>query len=595
MKPVILESRRSGHWGSLKQCGLVLALAAAGCSHAQMPPRSVPNGALSLPPGVIAPVNRAATLRFLTQASFGPNAADEDAVGRLGARAWIDKQFLLPARSHRAQWEAADAAIRAADPTRSAGVNEVLDTFWTQALTGPDQLRLRVAFALSQIFVISSIDSAVGNEPRALADWLDMLGANAFGNYRDLLQAVALHPQMGRYLSHLRNQKADPVTGRVPDQNFARESMQLFSIGLVALNPDGTPAGSSETYGPDDVAGLAKVFTGWSWACPAAPSSNTCFNNGRPPNNGEPDPDRAFKPMVPYPQFHSGEEKRFLGVTIPPQNPADPVASLKVALDTLAAHPNVGPFIGRQLIQRLVTSNPSPQYVAAVSQAFANNGAGVRGELKAVIRAVLLHPEAQQPASAAGTGGKLREPVLRLAAFLRAYPHTSDSGQWKVGNTDNPANSLNQTPLRAPSVFNFYRPGYVAPLSNSAARGMVAPELQILDETSAAGWINAMRDNLSRGVGSTFAPTNRRDLQRNWATEMAQAAKPGALVAKVTETLLAGQATQALNDEITAAVASIAVPAFNGNNQAAIDNALRNRVFAALLLTLATPDYIVHR
>jgi uncharacterized protein (DUF1800 family) len=392
----------------------------------------------------------------------------------------------------------------------------------------------------------------------------------------------------------LRNQKADPVTGRVPDQNFARESMQLFSIGLVALNPDGTPSGTAEAYGPDDVAGLAKVFTGWSWACPAAPSNN-CFNNGTPGNGVAGDPDRAFKPMVPYPQFHSAEEKRFLGTTIPAQNPADPVTSLRIALDTLAAHPNVGPFIGRQLIQRLVTSNPSPQYVAAVSQAFANNGSGVRGDLKAVIRAVLLHPEARQLAAPTSTGGKLREPVLRLSAFLRAYPHTSDSGQWRVGNTDNPATSLAQSPLRAPSVFNFYRPGYVAPLSNSAARGMVAPELQILDETSAAGWINAMRDNLSRGVGSTGAALNRRDLQRNWAAEMALADKPGALVAKVTETLLAGQATPALNSEITAAVSSIVVPAFNGSNQAAIDTALRNRVFSTLLLTLATPDFIVHR
>ena len=573
--------------------GAALALLVTGCSHAQVPTSSTPTGALSRP-GTLAPVDRAANLRFLTQATMGPSAADEAALAPLGPQRWIEKQFQLPARSHRAQWEAADAAIRAADPTRRAGVNEVLDAFWTQALTGPDQLRLRVAFALSQIFVVSAVDSAVANEPRALADWLDMLGANAFGNYRDLLQAVALHPQMGRYLSHLRNQKADPVTGRVPDQNFARESMQLFSIGLVALNPDGTPSGTAEAYGPDDVAGLAKVFTGWSWACPAAPSNN-CFNNGTPGNGVAGDPDRAFKPMVPYPQFHSAEEKRFLGTTIPAQNPADPVTSLRIALDTLAAHPNVGPFIGRQLIQRLVTSNPSPQYVAAVSQAFANNGSGVRGDLKAVIRAVLLHPEARQLAAPTSTGGKLREPVLRLSAFLRAYPHTSDSGQWRVGNTDNPATSLAQSPLRAPSVFNFYRPGYVAPLSNSAARGMVAPELQILDETSAAGWINAMRDNLSRGVGSTGAALNRRDLQRNWAAEMALADKPGALVAKVTETLLAGQATPALNSEITAAVSAIVVPAFNGSNQAAIDTALRNRVFSTLLLTLATPDFIVHR
>jgi len=249
-------------------------------------------------------------------------------------------------------------------------------------VSGEDQLRQRVAYALSQIMVISMADGTVGDNPRAVAAWLDMLGDKGLGNYRALIEAVSLHPMMGVYLSHLRNQKADARSGRVPDENYAREVMQLFSIGLLELNADGTPkiqgGKEIETYTPADIAGLARVFTGFSWACPAAPASG-CFYSGS--SGGVSDPDRAFKPMVGYPQFHSTEVKSFLGATIPAQGTADPQASLRSALDTIYQHPNVGPFIGKQLIQRLVTSNPSPAYVKAVADAFANNGAGGRGDM----------------------------------------------------------------------------------------------------------------------------------------------------------------------------------------------------------------------
>jgi uncharacterized protein (DUF1800 family) len=542
------------------------------------------------------PASRTEALRFMSQATFGPVAGDEVRLDTLGYSAWLDQQMALPATSHRAFWEAADAALKVADPNASAGQNQVLESFWKQALTGPDQLRLRTAYALSQIFVVSAVDSTVGNEPRALADWLDMLGRHAFGNYRELLESVALHPLMGRYLSHLRNQKADPISGRVPDQNFAREIMQLFSIGLVQLNRDGTPllvnGQPVETYTGDDVAGLAKVFTGWSWACPAAPA-NGCFLNGS--SGGVSDPDRAFKPMVPYPQYHATEAKSFLGVTIPAQGTADPRASLKIALDTLAAHSNVGPLMSRQLIQRLVTSNPSPGYVADVARVWANNGSGVRGDLRAVVRTILTHREARQPGT---TAGKLREPVLRLSAYLRAFPHASDTGAWKVGNTDNPASSLGQTPLRSPSVFNFYRPGYVAPGSNSAAAGLVTPELQILNESSASGWVNYMRDNLASGVG-TYNGTvggvvfNRRDLQRNWSAEMQMAASPAALAGSVIDKLIVGQSLPGLQQEIAAAVGSITVPTPTATNATQVAAAQRNRVNAALLLTLASPEFLV--
>ena len=350
-----------------------------------------------------------------------------------------------------------------------------------------------------------------------------------------------------------------------------------------------------ESYGPSDVAGLARVYTGYSWACAARNSS--CFLNGS--TGGVADPDRYIKPMVPYPQYHSTEAKAFLGTTIPAQTAPDPAGDLKVAFDALAAHPNTPPFFSQQLIQRLVTSNPSPAYVRDVAAVFSNNGSGVRGDLKAVIKAVLMHPEARLQSNAEG---KIREPVLRLSAYLRAFPHTSDTKSFKVGNTDSVATSLGQTPLRAPSVFNFYRPGYVPPGTLTAAAGLVAPEMQLVNETSAAGWVNYMRDNLSNGVGQFNGAVNgvvfnRRDLQRDWSAEMALAPIPAELVRSVTDRLLYGLASDGLRTSIAGAVGKIAIPALNatGTNQAAVDAARRARVNATVLLTLASPEFLTQK
>ena len=245
------------------------------------------------------PTSREQAARFLTQATFGPTEADVDRVMAVGYGAWIDEQLAKPASSHRASWDAANAAIKAANSGSSAGQDQVLESFWKQAVSGEDQLRQRLAYALSQIFVISMQDGSVGDNPRAVAAWLDMLGDKGMGSYRELLENVSRHPLMGMYLSHMRNQKADPKTGRVPDENYAREVMQLFSIGLVALNADGTVRSDGskpiETYGPADIAGLAKVFTGWSWACPDWPDNN-CFFWGSVSGNS--DPDRSFKSML---------------------------------------------------------------------------------------------------------------------------------------------------------------------------------------------------------------------------------------------------------------------------------------------------------
>jgi uncharacterized protein (DUF1800 family) len=553
------------------------------------------------PAQVEKPTTRAEAARFLTQATFGPTDAEVDHLMDVGYSAWIDEQFTkTQAVSHRANWEVADSVLKAINPAATAGSDGVINSFWTQAVSGQDQLRQRMAFALSEIFVISMQDSTVGDNGRAVAHYLDMLSEKSFGNYRDLLQGVSLHPMMGAYLSSLRNQKADPKTGRVPDENFAREVMQLFSIGLQQLNADGsvklTNGAAVDTYDANDIAGLAKVFTGWSFACPDWPD-NGCFYTGNVGTST--DPDKAFKAMVGYPQYHSTEEKKFLGITIAPQTKASPDDSLKTALDALFNHPNVGPFIGKQLIQRFVTSNPSPQYVSAVSAAFADNGAGVRGDLKAVIKAVLMNPEAR---ASSNTAGKLREPVLRLSAVMRAFGYKSDTGGYKVNSTDNPGTQLGQSPMRSPSVFNFYRPGYVPPGTSAADANLVVPEMQITHETSVSGYVNFMRDGVSQGVGQYNATVNgvtynRRDLQPDFTAELALADKPSELLDRLNAKLMYGTMPAALKTEIQGAIEKITIPALNsgGSNQAAIDSAKRNRVNAAVLLTVVSPEFIVQK
>ncbi|HKX42608.1 MAG TPA: DUF1800 domain-containing protein [Burkholderiaceae bacterium] len=546
------------------------------------------------------PTTRAEAARFLTQATFGPTDADIDRVMAIGYGAWIDEQFAKPASTNRPLWEASDAAVKATNPSSSIYQDGTINAFWKNAVTAPDQLRQRVAYSLSQIFVISMQDSTVGDNPRAAAAYLDMLGDKGLSNYRDLLEAVSKHPMMATYLSSLRNQKADPKTGRVPDENYAREIMQLMSIGLHQLNSDGTEQLANgqpvDTYGQADIAGMAKVFTGWSWACPEWPD-NSCFYNGSA--NGSSDPDRSFKTLLGYPQFHSLEAKTFLGVTIGVQTKGDPDASLKTALDTLANHGNVGPFIGKQLIQRLVTSNPSPQYVAAVAAAFNGTGGNARGDMKAVVKAVLMNPEARTMSS---TSGKLREPVLKLSAFLRAFPFTSDTGDYKVGNTDNAGTALGQTPLRSGSVFNFYRPGYVPPGTEAAKANLAVPEMQLAQETTAAGYVNYMRDNISSGVGSYNGTVNgttynRRDLQADYSNEIALADNSGALVDRLNDRLMYGTMPAALKTTISGAVDKITIPALNASktNQAQIDAAKLNRVRSAILLTVVSPEFQVQR
>jgi uncharacterized protein (DUF1800 family) len=521
-------------------------------------------------------------VRFLNQATFGSTEALTAAVRTEWRWGWLQAQFALPtARTHWDSVKADQAAWLAEDSTRSADnlPNVVWDwSVWEAYMTAPDALRKRVGYALSQIMVVSMEGLASGgtNNPLLAAGYLDVLEAGAFGNFRQLIEAVSLNPAMGYYLSHRGNRRAeypnnDPTQPplRVPDENYAREVMQLFTIGLVDLNPDGTPKLDTttglprETYGEDDVRGLARVFTGWDFA----PRS---------------DPDWTRKPMVHTASRHSPEAKSFLGVTIPANT--DGPASLKIALDTLFNHPNTAPFISKQLIQRLVTSNPSKEYVARVSARFANNGQGVRGDMKAVVDAVLRDTEARSPlqiTQPAAGWGKLREPVLRYTTFARAFKVSNAGEIWRIPALSDPASGLGQSPLRSPSVFNFYRPGYVPPNTAIARASLVAPEFQISTDTSLPGYVNFMQ----RQLGNT--PIG--GLVFDYAAELALAADPAALADLLNRKLLNGAMNASTRSEIVATVAALP----GGTAGTAAQNL--NRVRTAILMALAAPEFVVQK
>lgn len=501
--------------------------------------------------------------RFLGQATLGVTDADIAAVRAAGYEAWLGQQFARPVSSSNWDWLVARGIdLNLDNRNSSAGADGAI---WQRLLAAPDSLRQRVALALSEIFVVG-LDGLNGPWRQfKIAAWWDLLATHAFGSFRTLLEAVTLNPAMGGYLNTAGNKKEDPATGRQPDENYAREVMQLFTIGLVKLERDGTPQRDAagrpiDSYTQETVTNLARVFTGWNLDA----------------RRGETTPELTRRPMVLTASLHSTLAASFLGATVPANT--DGTAALKIALDTLAAHPNVGPFIGRQLIQKLVTSNPSRHYVARVAAAFDDNGQGQRGDLQAVLKAVLLDVEARDDFLLASPQiGKLREPMLRFIQCARSFKASSITAAWDVGNTSDPARSLGQSPLRSPSVFNFYRPGYVPAGTAIAAAGLVAPEFQLANESSVAGYINMMQSFVSRA---------HRDVRPDYATELALAVDAEALVARVALLLCAGQLGSTTRTTIVNAVSSIS---------AATDAGKANRVYTAVLLVMACPDYLVQK
>lgn len=499
--------------------------------------------------------------RLLAQATLGASRTDISRAEAVGARKWIEQQFEQPETGSHYDWMMANGYGVESNRYGTSGLDSSL---WRKFIGGSDALRQRMVLALSEILVVSI--SGIDAEWRqfAVANYVDILERNAFGNYRQLLQEVTLSTAMGYYLTYRGNAKANG-RGSQPDENYAREIMQLFTIGLLQLRPDGTVVpGNPESYDSDDVSGLARVFTGWDL-------DRTGLSNPVPP-------DVQRRPMAQVGSRYETGAKSFLGVTIAAGT--DARTALNIALDTLFNHPNVPPFISQQLIQRLVTSNPSPAYVGRVAAAFADNGAGVRGDLKAVLRAILLDPEARNAAAAAAnpTFGKVREPVVRFLNWARAWRANSPSGLWAIGDLSDPASRLGQSPLRSPSVFNFFRPGYVPPGGSLATAGLTCPELQIANETSVAGYLNFMQRAIN---GSSVG-----DVVADYSSLLALVNDSRALLAELNLVLAAGQIPQSTLAPLQAALDTIALRT---------DAARRNRVLAAMLLVLAAPEYIAQK
>lgn len=501
--------------------------------------------------------------RLLAQATPGASRSAIRELQDLGPEAWLEDQFDRPVDQTHYDWLDANGYNIAAYQNNAAGLDA---TLWRKLIAADDALRQRVALALSEILVVSVLGVRTVFRQFCVAHYMDILEANAFGNYRKLLEEVTLSTAMGHYLTYRKNRKANAM-GLQPDENYARELMQLFTIGVVQLNPDGTPkAGGQETYGPEDVSGLARVFTGWDHDAKGMPKPYPAALH--------------LRPMAQNWTLYETGAKSFLGVHIPAGTSAK--ASLDIALDTLFQHPNCPPFVCRQLIQRLVTSNPTPAYVQRVAAAFIDNGKGERGDLRAVLRAILLDPEARaDPGTPGATSGKLREPMLRLLNWARACGVRSPSGKWALGDLSNPATRLGQSPLRASSVFNFFSPGYVPPGSATARAGMVGPEFQIVGETSVAGYINFMQQLVSGNYKAREF-----DLQPDYAPLLALADDPRALLAELDLLLAANQLAPATLASLEAALGT--VPARDEAGR-------RNRVHAALLLVLAAPDYLVQK
>ncbi len=421
------------------------------------------------------PANRAEAVRFLTQATFGPS---ETALGELmdigSYNEWITQQFAkTPSLTQ---------------PYVMANSNGSLQStrhfiWWENAIRGEDQLRQRLAFAWSQVFVVSDRDYQLSNSQYGVCNFYDMLATESTGNFRTMLERVTLHPVMGVYLSMVRNEKANVALNIRPDENYAREVMQLFTIGLQRLAPNGEVQMSGgepiETYDQRTVEEFARVFTGWNYS-DSRSYGDTNFRS-------------TETPMTPWEEFHDTGAKDLLnGARIPAGGTTR--SDLKRALDNIFNHPNVGPFLARLLIQRLVTSNPTPAYVGRVAQVFNNDGTGTRGNLAAVSRAILTDAEARTGhQTLPARFGKIKEPIMRLTQVWRAFdavPGPTGNGIYKASTKpmDQIESVVAQAPMRSQSVFNFYSPDN--PLE--AGSPLKAPELSILTEISVAATNNML-------------------------------------------------------------------------------------------------------
>lgn len=469
-----------------------------------------PGGTVSAPvPASVGPAHPKLTYlaaaRFLEQASWGPSAESIAHLQEIGIDAWLAEQFDAPATLYKASGSAAE------------NLTDEQSEFFVHAVSGRDQLRQRVAFALGQVFVVSGLKTG---QPRQMVPYQNMLLEDAFGNYAKLVRDVTLSPTMGVYLDMVNDDKGDPALGTSPNENYAREMMQLFSIGTVGLNPDGTATGKA-TYGQETITDMARALTGWTFPGKA-------ITQGHNPENFD-------GAMIAVEANHDRGPKTIVNsVTIPAKQSAE--QDLENVLHTLSTHPNTAPFVSLRLIQHLVTSDPSPDYLRRVSEVFTSSG----GDLKAVVRQILLDPEARRGDEANvelhAQAGHWREPLLAVVAMIRALGASvrADNRLERFPTT------LGQRVFYPPSVFNDYAPDYRTP------NGLLAPELELLSSGTALMRANVVRNLLEKGLNG--------DAQCDLAPFVALAASPGDMVDAVDRALLYGRLPAGVKEQVVAAV-----------------------------------------
>ncbi|MEP0391118.1 MAG: DUF1800 family protein [Erythrobacter sp.] len=533
---------------------------------------------------------RSRAARFLHQASFSASLAEIDEVLEQGNEVWLDRKISEPI-SQTAREYFSSRGFDRVDTNNHFDRSQTADfMIFSQLLHGNNAVRKKFAFALSQFFVVSLEGLRLSWPAIAIGSYWDTLNEHAFGDFRELLEAITLNPAMATYLDTIGNQKADSQSMREPDENFAREVMQLFTIGVTELNMDGTPkivgGRQVETYSNEDVQNLARCFTGYHFDY-----SGTGFDTYPNSTRQIETPDFVTVPITSDPRkwrkpqtasLHSPESKEFLNVSIPQNTSAS--ETLCIALDALFKHPNVAPFFCKQMIQRLVTSNPSGAYVRRVARVFENNGNGKRGDLKAVFKAIILDDEARSDTMLTDENfGKLREPVLRFAQWARTFGATSSSDNWEIRSLSRSYDQLGQSPLRSPTVFNFFRPTFVANRSTASKNGLVAPEFELVNATSVAGYANFMEAIIEDRAFES------RDIAAEYRHELPLAENPAELVEHLNLILTANQLSEGEKDGIREAIESVQI------SDSSDQEARLRRVRLAVFLVFMTTSYLIQR
>ena len=598
-------------WMIRSWCGVALTALAAFCAQ----PVCAQNTGLiyrgSFETVADAPATDAEAARFLTQATFGPTVAEIARLRGIGYSQWLEQQLSMPP-TLTGPW--LDALV--ANPDFSLNSGHRVDRWWVQAVFGQDQLRQRMAWALSQIMVTA--DSG-GIDTRMIAEYADLLTRNAFGSYRTLLGDVTFSPTMGQWLTYVRNRASystgTPPTTILPDENYAREVMQLFSFGLIKRNLDFSPQLSGgnpiPTYDNTIIGSLARVFTGLSYE--RTNYTGTSFGNNTNRN--------LLAPMICFPMNNPPNNQNYLaggrtfhdfagktlfdGITLPAvaDSQAGCAQDINAALDAIANHASVAPFISRQLIQRFVTSNPSPAYIQRVATRFNNNGQGVRGDLAAVITAVLMDTEARSAPT--GNFGKLREPVLRLTALWRGLdviqgepePPLNGSGgtNTNVGNISMSLgfdSSLGQRPYNSPTVFNFYEPDFRNPGAIQNAN-LYSPEFQILNEST----ITRMNDTIQSRIVDWYVGSS----SCNTVTRPCVPIAPYlAIMQQPGNATTYGQLVDALNLRMMAGamssnMRSVLVTMLSNQTAPTTDSARIDRIRQVMRVIVVSPEFAVQK